>query len=67
MNWQTLISLAVVGMAGGFLVYTFYRSVAKRRGGSGCGHCGGERSDHGAVRKPFVPIEQIGRSGDKDV
>lgn len=65
MNWQDVMAFAVVVVAAAFLFRRLRRWVA-RKGDCGCGTCGesGDAAakrgaDHGAVRRPMVPVDQV--------
>lgn len=60
-DWQTVIAVGLVVAAAGYLAYSGWKVIARKRAG-GCGTCSscpsstdGKRDD----QRPFVSIEQL--------
>jgi len=65
LDWQTLATLALVLLAGGYLGRRAWRTIARRTSG-GCGACGSCPSKAGAAdSKQLIPLETLSKTASR--
>jgi hypothetical protein len=60
LDWQTLIAVALVLLAAGYLCRRGWQTIVRKR--AGCGACSNCPADHDTAGKPLVTIDKFSKS-----